>query len=444
MRFSIISQGCLASVALFVSPHVTGAADWPQWRGPEFNGASSATGLPVTFSRSNNVIWTAAMPGPSAATPVIWGDRVYVSSTDEKNRKLLALAFDARDGKLIWKNEVAEGYAQDEASNFASPSPVTDGKSVFFFYGNGALAAFDREGKALWARNIQKEYGPFAFYWTFSSTPLLAGGQLYLQVLQRDVPTEGRGFADRPNESYLLALDPATGKERWKVIRPSDAREESREAFTTPVPFEFNGRKELLVVGGDCLTGHDLDSGKELWRWGTWNPTRIPHWRLVPSPVAGKGVILACGPKNAPIFAVKAGLNGKLDDSALAWKSSDREISSDVPTPLFYRDRFYVLNGTRRTLSSVDPLTGKVYWTGELPGRAVFETSPTGADGKIYFMNHAGEVFVVAAGDEFKILHQTAMGDESDRRLRSSIAVINGRLFLRTGSTLYCLGERKS
>src|SRR5678815_4944796 len=126
-------------------------------------------------------------------------------------------------------------------------------------------------------------------------------------------------------ESYLLALEPETGKTLWKHVRPSDARMESHEAYSTPTPFEHNGRTEILIVGGDCISGHSLKDGTEFWRWGTWNPTRITHWRLVPSPVTGGGVVLACGPKGSPVFACKAGAKGPQDDSGLAWKSTAKE-----------------------------------------------------------------------------------------------------------------------
>ena len=188
--------------------------------------------------------------------------------------------------------------------------------------------------------------------------PTFYDGRLYLQVLQRDVPVNGRGRKDGPIDSFLLALDPKTGNELWKVIRPSDARQESLESYSTPIPFTDNGRTELLIAGGDCLTAHDPANGKELWRWGSWNPTKITHWRLVPSPVAGRGVVLACAPKGSPVYAVKAGATGTLDVSGLAWTSTERETSSDVSTPLFYQDRFYLLNSDRKTLSRVVPGSG--------------------------------------------------------------------------------------
>lgn len=440
---SVLARSHAALALLIVTSLAASAADWPQWRGPDWNGSSPEKGLPATFSKTENVRWTAPMPGPSAATPIIHGERVFISSTDLKQQKLLAMCLDAKTGKELWRQETGEGINRDDRSNFASPSPLTDGRHVWFFYGNGELVAFDLEGRKVWSRNIQKDYGAFAFQWTFSSTPMLYGGKLYVQVLQRNVPVGGRGRTDGPNDSYLLALDPTTGRELWRHVRPADAREESLEAFSTPVPLSHAGRDEILVVGGDCITGHSPADGKELWRWGTWNPTRITHWRLVPSPVAGGGSILACGPKGAPIFAVKAGQKGTLDDKGLAWTSTDREISSDVATPLFYEGRFYILNGGRKTLSRVEPATGKVEWTGTLESRAVFEASPLGADGKIYLVNHTGDVYVVQAGPEFKLLHTTSMGGADDRAMRASFAAGHGSVFLRTAGTLYCLGTPK-
>jgi outer membrane protein assembly factor BamB len=417
------------------------AESWGQWRGPFFNGSSSETGLPSKFSKTENVKWSVPMPGPSAATPIVWGERVFISSVDDQKKSICALCLDRNSGKTLWQHETGSGYSQDRMSNFASPSPATDGKLVVFFYGSGEMVAYDFDGKQVWVRNIQKEYGPFAFNWTFSSSPVLYNGKLYLQVLQRDVPVHGHGRSDGPNDSYLLALDPKTGKELWKQMRPCDAREESREAFTTPVPFTENGVTQLLVAGGDCLNSYDPETGKELWRWGTWNPTRIEHWRLVPSPVAGAGVALACAPKGSPIYALKVNGKGALDDSAIAWKSPQREVSSDVSTPLFYKGRFYVLNSDRKSLACLDP-SGKLAWNGNLESRAKIEASPTGADGKIYVMNFRGDVFVIGTGEKLEVLHTAAMGDEGDDHIRSSIAVSQGNLFIRTVSKLYCVGAK--
>jgi outer membrane protein assembly factor BamB len=424
-----------------VSLAALAVADWPHWRGPACNGASTATNLPATFSRTENVRWAADLPGPSAATPVVWRQHVFVSSTDRAAHSLVALALDRQTGRERWRHQIAEGAHRDDRSNFASPSPVTDGGRVIFFYGQGDLAAFDFAGRRLWQRSLAKDYGEFAFLWTYGASPLLHDGRLYIQVLQRDVPVNGRG---RPGsngviESYLLALDPATGRELWRHGRPSDAVAESRESYASPVPFTHAERAEILVAGGDCITGHDPATGAELWRWGTWNPKKIGHWRLVPSPVAGDGVILACAPKNDPIYALQAGGQGRLADTAILWKSDQtREVTSDVPTPLFYLGDFFVLSDLRKALARVAPRTGRVKWLIETPGNAKYEASPTGADGRIYLLNFRGDVVVVDAADG-RVLHRAEMGEPGDDLTRSTVVAVDSELFIRTNRKLYCV-----
>lgn len=398
--------------------------------------------MPATWSKTRGVAWKAELPGPSAATPVVAGDSVFLSSANPSKDQLLAHAFDRRTGRERWNKKLGTGVRRDKLSNYASPSPVTDGKLVVFFYGNGKTAAFDFGGRELWSRDLAKDFGEFAFGWTFASSPLLHGGRLYYQVLQRDVPVQGRGKTDGPNESYILAVDPATGKELWRHIRPSDAVAESREAFTSPVPHVVpGGGEELLVVGGDCLSGHDPATGSEIWRWGTWNPKRLGHWRLVPSPVAGGGVILACAPKREPVYAIKAGGKGQLTDAAVAWVSEAQpDITSDVPTPLFYQGDFFILSDLRKTLARIDPATGKAKWIVPTPGKAKYEASPTGADGRVFLMNFAGEVAVLNAADG-AILEVIPMGEEGDDQTRSTVVVSGGQIFIRTNKKLFCVGK---
>ena len=435
MRSPVIYSLVLAMVAM-----VQGA-NWPHFRGPQFNGSSDERNLPVQWSQTENVRWSVDLPGASAATPIIWGDSVFVSSSNAENAGMVAMSFNRKTGKLLWKHEQSGPINQDERSNYASPTPVTDGEVVIFFYGNGDLLAFDFNGELQWKRNMQKDFGPFAFGWTFSASPLLFDGTLFMQVLQRDVPVRGRGFSDRKNESYIAALDPKTGKTIWRHIRPSQAVAESRESFATPVPFQYKGRKELLVVGGDDVTGHDPKTGRELWRWGTWNPSRIGHWRHVPSPVASEDVISVCAPKRDPIYAIKAGGKGLLNDNSIAWTSKDeRPVTTDVPTPAFYQGDFFVLSDVRKSLSRVDPKSGKVKWTIRTPGSPKFEASPTAADGKIYMVNFSAEVVVVDASDG-AILNVIKMDDPQDDPVRSGISVAQGNLFIRTTRKLFCIGK---
>ncbi|MEA1951916.1 MAG: PQQ-binding-like beta-propeller repeat protein [Planctomycetota bacterium] len=432
---------CIAIAFLAVSSALAG--DWPQWRGPNFNGSTNEKNLPQRWSRTENIAWSVDLPAAAASTPVVCGGKVFLTGVDKDADMLQVMCFDRADGKLLWKHDTAKGIKRGRRSNYASPSPVADNERVYFFFGNGDLLCYDQNGNKLWGRNIQKDYGPFAFQWTFSSTPLLFDGRLYLQVLQRDVPVEGRGFKDRENKSYILAMDPTTGKTLWRHFRPSNAHAESHEAYSTPMPYRHNGADQLLIVGGDAVSGHNPATGEELWRWGTWNPTRIPHWRLVASPVAAKGVVLACAPKRDPVYAVKLGGSGKLTDDELAWVSRDtREVSSDVPTPAFYDGNFFVLSDVRKSLSRVEPRNGKVKWTIKTPGRRKYEASPLAGDGKIYIMNFDGLVSVFAA-DDGKLLHEISMDKPAAGEVvRSSIVAAGGRLFIRTTRKLYCVGGK--
>ncbi len=433
------------------------AADWPHWRGPHFNGSTEAKDLPSTFSRTENVRWKAPLPGPAGSSPIVVGDRVFLTAAVPDDNKVVALAIDAKTGAVQWSAPIADRYRSDDRSNFAGPSPTSDGKRVIFFAGSGELAAFSLDGKREWQRNIQKDHGRFAFLWTFSTSPVVHDGRLYMQVLQRNsafqAHGEQKGEPGGKNESYLLAIDPATGKDLWRVVRPADAVDESLEAFTTPIPATLGARKELLVAGGDCISGHDPATGKELWRWGTWNPGKIGHWRLVPSPVSNGQTVLACAPKGAPVYAVKAGLQGAhTDEGALAWRSklgdedmpsrAWRDVSSDVATPLFYDGHYYILNGDKQRLACVKPETGEVLWHDNLGGRIKIEASPSAADGKIYVMDHRGEVFVVKADPaKFELLHRVEMMDRNARDLRATIAIAHDSLFIRTEDTLYCVGK---
>jgi len=434
--FTLLTAALLAAI----SPLALGE-DWPNWRGPNHNGSSKETNLPVKFSKTENVAWAIDLPGVGPSTPVVVGDIIFVSVATPEHQ-MMALAYDRKSGKQLWADTVAVAPPGDNRSNKAGPSAAADDKHVLFFFGSGDLACYTHDGKQVWKRQICEEYGDFAFMWTFSSSPTLHKGVAYLPILQNTRPYR-QGKYKPGKDSFILAFDPGTGKNIWKVDRPSAAVAESLEAFTTIVPHTNNGKEELLVTGGDCLTGHDPKTGAELWRWGTWNPTKIGHWRLVPSPVAGGGVALACAPKGDPVYAIKLGGSGDISEGGLAWKSKGGNISSDVSTPLFYMDKFFVLNSDRRAMVCVEPKDGSVVWEiDKLPGRAKYEASPTGADGKIYTISHKGEADVIDAKTG-TVLHSTDMGGAGVDNNRPTIVVAGGNLIIKVHNKLYCIGGGK-
>ena len=432
--WSLAGWVCLAAGAGLSSR----ADNWPQWRGPSFNGATAEKGLPATWSKTENVQWVAALPGPSGATPVIWGEAVFVSSPDaQKNLQLLCL--NRTDGKLRWQKQVAVGDRTVGRNNMASPSPVTDGKRVYALFGTSDLAAFDFEGKEIWSRNLGKDYGRFAIMWLYGSSPLLYEGKLYVQVLQRNPPDDyAHAIDDKSSrESYLLCLDPETGKDLWRHVRKTDSTKESMESYTTPIPFQGRNGLEIIVVGGDHASGHDPKTGGEIWRARMY-AKRDDWYRIVTSPVAYRGYIYASGPKGQPVIALKEGGKGDITASHLAW--SYQEAPTDWSTPLVYQDKLFVLDGGKRVLTCLDPKTGEKRWQGNLGIQDPLWSSPTGADGKIYCLSERGTVVVMEAGDEFKVLATIPMGEEP---CRSSVAVANGQLFVRTAKNLYCIGRKQ-
>ena len=413
-----------------------GAENWPQWRGPYFNGSTTEKDLPTQWSKTENIAWVAPMPGFSSATPVVWEDRVFASSPDEQ-KNLLLLCLDRKTGRLLWKRVVAGGDLQKGRNNMASPSPATDGKKAFSLFATGDLAAFDFAGQEIWKRNLAKEYGGFAIMWIYGSSPMLYVSKLYVHVLQRNPRPDNYTHASdnkAERESYLLCIDPQTGKNLWRHVRSTEAVNEAQEAYSTQIPYEGKSGAEVLVVGGDYITAHSPVTGAELWRCGGLNVRKELFWRIVPSPVAADGMIIACGPKRDPVLGIKDGGHGLVTDTHIAWRFE--EFPSDCVTPLYYQEKLFVLDGDRQVMTCLEPQTGRTIWQGNLGVREIFRASPAGAEGKIYCVSENGTVVVLEAGKEFQVLSTIHMGEAP---VRSSIAVAHAELFIRTARNLYCV-----
>jgi len=440
----------LASLIVVTTASAAFAGDWAQWRGPAFNGTSPETGLPAKWSQTEGVKWSLDLPGISGATPIVSGGLVFVMSPDPENKQWL-IAVDRKTGKPVWKYNVADGALAKGRGNSTSPSPVTDGKTVWALVGTGQLAAFDFTGKPLWVRDLAKDYGKFNINWVYGSSPLLYGGKLYVLVLQR-TPADG-GYpgiedADKgPRESYLLALDPKSGKTLWKHVRPTDAEQETQETYATPIPHTVGGKTQLLIAGGDYLTGHDPETGAELWRGGGINNKKGlgggGFMRLVPSAVASENIALVCGPKQSPAIAYRMDGKGDISTSGKAWEFNEKN-TPDTCTPAAFAGKFYVFNGDAQTITCLDAKTGAKVWQESFTldrskGREIFRSSPTVADGKIYLIGERGTAVVENLADG-KVIERIPMGSAGETT-RSSIAVSDGNLFIRTSEKLWCIGK---
>jgi outer membrane protein assembly factor BamB len=399
----------------------TGSENWPQWRGPQRNGVSNQTGLPSRWTTSENVVWRLALPETSGSTPIIWDDHVFLNVAQKTSLSLWAIS--RLDGAILWQRPLDDRNQDMRKGNMSSPSPVTDGRSVWVMTGTGVLTGFDFQGNRLWQRDLQEEYGPFGILHGYSSSPLLHDGTLYVQVLH--------GFhTDDP--SYVLGIDASTGKNRWRVERPTDAPKEAPDAYTTPALLEVGGTSTIVVSGADYVTGHDPDSGREVWRVGGLNPTQNPMQRIVASPVVVGDKIFVPS-RVRPLLALVA-TDGADHQPEVVW-SMDR--GPDVPSPVV-DDRYVYLLNDKGILWCLDANSGDAVWGPERISSAIYSASPLLADGKLYATSEQGRTTVINAGPEFEIVAE----NDLDEYTLASMAAASGQLFLRTAEHLYCLDEK--
>lgn len=400
---------------------VTRGDNWPQWRGPNLNGFSAEKNLPLRWTAEEGVAWKLAMPSWSGSTPVVWRDRIFLNVAE--NSELFLWCVDRSKGAVLWKKLLGSGDVKMRKHNMSTPSPVTDGKSVYVMTGTGILKGFDFSGKELWSRDIQKDYGQFGLNWGYASSPLLFEDSLYVQVLH--------GMkTDQP--SYVLRIDRKTGKSIWKVERPTDAQKESPDSYATPGLLRYGKTTELVIAGGDCVTGHDLATGKELWRANGLNPDNNPWYRIVASPVIFGDMIFVPS-KYKPLLALRAGGRGDVSRSHVVWSTMN---GPDVPSPVTDGKYFYVVND-KGIMWCLDAKTGAEVYAQQRLKPGTYSASPVLADGKIYVTNEEGLTSVVKAGAQFEILAENALHDYC----LSSPAISDGQIFIRTAGNLFAIGK---
>lgn len=413
------------------------ADNWPQWRGVHSDGISTEKDIPTKWSKSEKIVWRTPMPGQAGATPCIWGDRIYATSAEANDLVLLCLS--TVDGKVLWKQKVGEGNQDARAGegNSASPSPSTDGQHVWVFFGTGAIACFTKDGTEVWKFNVSDRFGKLDIQFGMTSTPVLEGDGLYLQLIHGRMQ---RG--DQSRTGKVIKLDKLTGKTVWEVDRVTDAQFECKHSYASPFIYDDKKSKFLVAHGADCTTGHDLVSGREIWRFGMLNgPTPLnakPNditFRFVASPCVDpkSNTIIIPTAKEGPVIAIKASeLQGdsSAKESAVAW---NLPRTPDVSIPLIVDGLVYMLHKDGK-LQCVELATGKeLYLNRTYTGQ--HRTSPLYADGHLYFGSNDGHFTVVKAGKDFEIVSTMEMGEA----ITASAIVSNGTLYIRSYEALYAI-----
>jgi outer membrane protein assembly factor BamB len=390
------------------------------------------TPLACADFQTRNVAWTLRLPAYSGSTPIIWGDTIFLNVATAANTGALELwAVDRRTRSVAWKRPLADTNHMERKQNMSSPSPVTDGRHVWVMTGVGVLKAFDFKGNEIWTRNIQADYGKFGLNWGYASSPLLKGDALYVQVLH-GMKTD--------DPSYVLKMDAKTGKTLWRVERLTDAPHESPDSYTTPAWVEANGRVELIITGGDVVSGHDPATGREYWRADVLNPQKNRNYRIVASPTIAGGLIIA-PTRNNPLVAIRPGGSGDVARTHVVWTFAQ---GPDVPTPVSDGKLLYVVrdNGV---VFALDVKTGSTVYGPERLPSGTYSASPILADGKIYVTTEEeGITTVFRAGPKFEILASNSLLGDCSPYCLSTVAVSEGQLFLRTASFLWAIGERRA
>jgi outer membrane protein assembly factor BamB len=410
--------------ALLTSATLAQAENWPQFRGPTHQGLSTEKGLPISWSTTEKVLWRIDIPGESWSSPIVWGDRVFVSTATNNGESCRVLALEAKSGGILWDREVFQQVPRrkEGRNTYASPTPATDGERVYACFGDGSFVALNFAGEVVWTNRDFPFYGQHGL----GTSPILRNGLL---IMARDGSSEGAdkqlGWQKPWDQSYVLALDVKTGKERWKGMRGL-----SRISHGVPNIWEHEGKVQVISEAGDVVQGFDFETGKRLWS------SQVIGEGKVPSVVLGDGLAFTSGGWGGKetIKAFRLGDEGDLKEENLVWEQ--RKGMPKVPSMIYVKPYlFAITDGGIATCMKGE--TGEILWQERVGGN--FSASPVSAEGRIYLLSDEGLTTVIEAGPEFKVVAKNPL----EEKVQASIAISNGRLFIRTEKHLFCIGEKR-
>jgi outer membrane protein assembly factor BamB len=400
-----------------------GPGEWPDWRGPNSNGSVQGGESPVKWD-SNNVTWKIPLPGKGSSTPIVREGRIYLTTPDGGQDAVLALDM---TGKLLWQRQLGPESPPKHRTLASScnASPVTDGESIFVYFRSGNFAALDFNGQVRWQINLVEQFGRDQLFWDQGTSPVVTDKHVIMARMHG-------------GDSWVAGFDKATGEMRWQQPRNYKTPTENDNAYTTPVIFEHDGRKALLVWGADHLTAHDADDGKLLWHCGKFNPDATGFWPAIATPaVIGNIAVVPVGRDDRPgqsrVRGVRLGGSGDVSDTHQVWKRDDLGVF--VPSPAEYKGRVYLLRH-RGELVCIDPANGKTIWNDSFPkGTSSFYSSPMIANGILYAAREDGVVFVARVEEKFQLLAENNMNE----RIIASPVFAGNKLLLRGDKHLFCV-----
>jgi outer membrane protein assembly factor BamB len=420
------------------------ASNWPQWRGPQGRGISEEKNLPAEWGAEKNIIWKTELPGRGHSSPIVWGNRIFLTTNVEgevvpgakavqhvrrgetwvhpdsvagdRKQTLKVLCLDRDSGKILWEQVAYEGTVYDDRhrkNTYASPTPVTDGKYVYSFFEAEGLYCHDFNGKLIWKTSLGKiskvGMGP-------GTSPALHENLLFLQCDNED---------GGPDLSFIAAVDKRTGQEVWRVKR------DHRKTHATPLVVRASNRTELIASGAETVVAYDPATGKELWRCDG------VKGHAIPSAVAGHDMVfVSAGYPGKRAMGVKLGAAGNLTGTPNVVWSYDKGTAY-VTSPILYGNYVYLVSD-KGILTCIEARTGEIkYEGGRVPVPASFSASAVAYDGKIFLTSEDGDTFVIKAGPVHEVIRTNSLGEV----VLASPAISQGRIFIRGGKHLYCIGE---
>ena len=399
------TTGACTGIALLLLSTSLRAEPWPEWRGPRGDGTSLESSVPVRWSSTDNIAWKVPIPGEGHSSPIVWGNRIFLTTCLENEQKRLLLCLDRSDGRLLWQQEVlkAELEPKHTLNSFASATPATDGKHVwvaFLQYPDMEVACYDFAGNKIW----QRSPGPFHSVHGFCSSPILYKDLIILN-------------GDQDAEAWIVALDKTTGAVRWRTDRPNRTR-----SYCTPLIIDAAGKKQLVLSGSKCIASYDPNTGKQIWIID--GPTE----QFVSSPVFADNVLfVTAGFPTYHLLGIRPDGQGNVTNTHVLWH--DRRAADYVPSPIAHGKYFFYVNDNG-IAGCLVAATGKRPWIQRLGMH--HSASPVSSGDYLYFLDDDGNMFVLKAGPKFELVSRNPLGEEC----RASPAISGGQIFIRSTPSL--------